>query len=40
VLGWYMRYGLRKPTHTAAAGMSESPDAVRVGVLLRSPHSS
>ena len=40
MLGWYLRYGVRKPTHSAPAGMSESPDAVGVGVLLRSPHSS
>jgi hypothetical protein len=40
MLGWYVRYGLHKPTHTATAGMSESPDAVRVGALLRSPHSN
>jgi hypothetical protein len=40
MLGWYLRYGVRKPTHSAPAGMSESPDAVRGGVLLPSPHSS
>jgi hypothetical protein len=38
MLGWYLRYGLRRPTHTAAARMGGSPDAVSARVLLASPH--
>jgi hypothetical protein len=38
MLAWYLRYGLRRPTHTAAARMGESPDAVSARVLLASAH--
>ena len=31
MLGWYLRYGLRKPAHSAAARMSGSPRAERAG---------
>jgi hypothetical protein len=40
MLGWYLRYGLVKPAHSAAAGMGESPDAAREGGCLASPHLS
>ena len=38
MLGWYLRYGLRKSAHSAAAQMGESPDAARSGGYLVSPH--
>jgi hypothetical protein len=38
MLGWYLRYGLRGPTHTAAARMGGSPDAASARALLASPH--
>src|SRR5262249_13367073 len=31
MLGWYLRYGLRKPAHSAAARMGGSPGADRAG---------
>src|SRR5215831_972299 len=39
MLGWYLRYVLRKSTHTAAYEMGESPDAVTAGGFLASPHT-
>jgi len=37
MLGWYVRYGLSKPTH-GDARMSGSPDAARARLLVPSPH--
>ena len=39
MLGWYLRYGLRRPTHPAAAGMGGSPDAAHARGFLASPHA-
>ena len=38
MLAWYLRYGLRQPTHTAAARMGGSADAADARALLASPH--
>lgn len=38
MLGWYLRYGLRQPTHIAATRMGGSPDAARASEPLASPH--
>ena len=37
MLGWYVRYAIRQPPDTVAAGMGESSDAVRAEELLASP---
>lgn len=39
MLGWYLRYGLRKSTHEATHEMGGSPDAATAGGFLASPHT-
>jgi hypothetical protein len=39
MLGWYLRYGLRRPTHRLAERMGGSPDAQSCIALLASPPS-
>ncbi|HEX2307568.1 MAG TPA: hypothetical protein VHI14_04560 [Jatrophihabitantaceae bacterium] len=39
MLGWYVRYGIRTPSHSPVARIGESPDAARTYGLLRSPRS-
>lgn len=39
MLGWYLRYGLRRPTHRRPEEMGRSPDAPLAAALLASPHS-
>lgn len=39
MLGWYLRYTLRKSTHEATHEMGGSPDAATAGRFLASPHT-
>jgi hypothetical protein len=39
MLGWYLRYGLRRPTHRLVERMGGSPDAQSCLALLASPPS-
>jgi len=39
MLGWYLRYALRKSTHEATHEMGGSPDAATAGRFLASPHT-
>jgi hypothetical protein len=39
MLGWYVRYTLRKSTHATAHEMGGSPDAAPDGGLLASPYT-
>ena len=39
MLGWYLRYTLRKSTHATAHEMGGSPDAAPDGGLLASPYT-
>jgi uncharacterized protein with PQ loop repeat len=38
MLGWYLRYALRKPTHDTTRRMGGSPEAATTSGLLASPH--
>ena len=38
MLGWYLRYTLRRSTHAAAHEMGGSPDAATTGEFLPSPY--
>ena len=38
MLGWYLRYTLRKPTHDTARQIGGSPEAATASGLLASPH--
>lgn len=38
MLGWYLRFSLRRPPHRSADGMGRSPDAPAPPALLTSPH--
>jgi hypothetical protein len=40
MLGWYVRYGLRRPPHRPPEGMGRSPDAPPSAGLLASSQSS
>jgi hypothetical protein len=37
MLGWYLRYGLRRPPHRPRTGMGRSPDAQTPASLVASP---
>src|SRR4051812_2547109 len=38
MLGWYLRYALRRSPQRQPNGMSRSPDAARARAFLASPH--
>jgi hypothetical protein len=39
MLGWYLRFGLRRPPHAPRAEMGGSPDAPTSAAVLASPQS-
>jgi hypothetical protein len=39
MLGWYVRYGMRKPPHSPVARIAEAPDAARTYGVPLSPKS-